>query len=76
MDIEINAFGKFVKVTGIECEEADDCIETVLQLWESVEKPEPKEPEGITAGSSLHSEREYRRVGFAYLPDGEQVSVK
>jgi hypothetical protein len=77
MDIEINAYGKQVKISGIDCDEAEDCVEVAYDLWSRLEKPTPPPPiEGIESSGGGHAERAYRPMGYADVSYGERLNVK
>ena len=83
MDIEIDAYGKRVTVSGIECEIIEDCVEVVRTLWNDVEKPagvtktsEADLPPTLEAAGGGHAERAYSPMGYSYLTDGERLNVK
>lgn len=85
MDIEINAYGKQIKISGIDCDDADDCIETAYELWDRLDRPESVpvtnandkvERPTLEASGGGHAEKSYQPMGFAYLNDGERLNVK
>lgn len=75
MDIKINAHNRYVEVIDIECDNADECIEVVLDLWKSTENPSGSSDD-IGAGSTVLTEKSYQTTGFAYVSEGERLNVK
>lgn len=73
MDIKINALGRYVEIIGIKDYTAEESAAVALDLWQSL-VVDPEEETGGAIG--LVTERDSKRVGFAYLSDGERPDVK
>lgn len=79
MDVEINAYGKLVRLTDMECETSTDCTEVAFELWNRLEKPltsEADDPPTLEAAGGGHVERTYLPMGYSYMSDGERLNVK
>jgi hypothetical protein len=81
MDVKINAYGKQIDVIGIDCDDAADCLETVLDYWERIEDPRLAPPSVddnerpiIEASGGGYHERKHQTMGFAEFTYGERVN--
>jgi hypothetical protein len=76
MDIEINAGGRFVKVSGVECEDAADCTKVALDLWRKVKTPDPNLGSAIGFQADKSWQHDHDRGGFVDLGDGFQPVIR
>lgn len=72
MDVEVNAHGRYVKMSNVESTEPQEIVDMAFSLWSSTEA-DPKEISGT--GFTI-TERADRPHGFAFTEYGERPEVK
>lgn len=77
MEVEIDSHGTRIRVYGIDCDEAEDCIEVAIRAWRKVRgRPNRNRHAGPAMGFQLNERSEPSVYGWADFGVNEQPVVQ